>query len=347
MTKFYKIFLLAIIAMGVNFAANAQLRYKADYRMLIDNLEGSQPYVATRTVAGMSLTPLVGVQFGNHSFMAGAHLLAEFGTKMDLDKAEIRAYYEFKNKNFKALAGIFSTYETEPYSLANFCTATRFLNDAIHGAYGKYKTDKGFIEGWIDWYKSDRANEVDRFLVMFQGERWWKGVRLKGFLSYNHLADKPAFETFTVFDHFQYELNLGYDFARHQKTFSALRLTAGAIGDADQARNDAKKGLEFSLGFQTEQLIQWKGFALHNTFYVGQPQSHYYQQYKFVYPGLPFYQDEWMDMLIAKYTYNYKWLQVSACLAFFFTPETVANQQILQVTFKLDDVVKFKKRDKR
>ena len=348
MKKLTTVSLLLVFVMFMSATiSSAQLRYKVDYRMLFDNLEGSMPYTPTRTISGVLFNPTVGYSFGNHSLMVGTSVLERFGTDKIVDNIDFRAYYEYKDTKFKALAGIFSRSETKGYPLSYYTSAYGFLNDKLQGFYGKYEEKNGYIETFVDWNKSDVANGVDRFTLMFSGERRWNGFRLKGIVSYKHFADKPVFEDFTVFDRFQYDLNVGYDFARHQDVFSTILLTAGLSGDGDRARNDLDKGLEVGIGFQTEQVIKWKNLTLHNTFYTGQPQMGYYKEYPFVYSGSPFYRAEWHDMLIAKYAYNYKWLTVSASFVGFFMPDTISTQQLVSVSFSLDDVVNFGKNKKK
>lgn len=322
---------------------NAQLVYKVDYRMIMDNLEDSMPYAKDRTVSGILLTPHLGFSMNNHSLIVGVSVHEMFGTEKLIDFYSLRAYYEYDDSKFKAIAGIYSIYDREPLPLSYYTSSVTFLNDKAQGIYGQYKEDSGYIEAWVDWNKSDIKNGVDRFMVAVSGLRWWDAFRLRGIFTYKHLADKPVFETFNVFDRVQYDLNFGYDFARHQKVLDEILFTVGVAGDADRARNNADKGLEHGIGFQTEQLLRWNGFILHNTFYYGTPQMRYFEEYPFIYTGSAFYQAKWHDTLVAKYVYNYKWLTVSACFVFFVLPETVATQQLLTVSFSLDNIVNFKK----
>lgn len=344
MRKFYLLIsLIALIFVMSTMNSSAQLRYKVDYRMLFDNLEDSMPYALDRTVAGLFLNPYIGFSSGSHSLMVGAGILDLFGTQKVFDNVDFRAYYQYKDSKFKAIAGIYSVYEREALPLSYFTSSYLFLNNKAQGFYGKYKNENGYIETWVDWFKSDVANRVDRFLLGASGERWWNAVRLKGSFTYTHFADRPVFNEFNLFDHFQYDLNGGYDFAVHQDVFSKILITAGLCGDMDRPRNNADLGFEPNVGFQTEQFIEWKGFLLHNSFYVGQAQMKYRPEYSFVYPGSPFYRDKWHDVLLARYAYEYKWLCVSACFVTFFTPKTISTQQMVTITFNLDEIVKFKK----
>ncbi len=347
MNKLYTTLLLSLLLSIITITESAaQLRYKVDYRMLFDNLEASEPYAKDRTIAGILLVPHIGYSVGKHSLVVGVGMQEMFGTKKIIDNVDFRAYYEFKDDKFKAIAGIYSVYDREPLPLSYNTTAQLFINNKAQGVYGRYKDTNGYIEAWMDWFKSDVPNKVDRFTLAGSGERWWDKFRLKGIVSYTHFADKPVFETFNVFDRFQYDLNVGYDFAGYQNVFSKILFTVGLAGDMDRVRDEVNLGLEPHIGFQAEQMLQWKGFLLHNTFYVGQAQMKYSEQYPFIYTGSPFYKDKWNDMLIAKYTYKYKWLGLSACFAAFFTPETVSTQQLLTVTFNLDEVANLSKKNK-
>ena len=347
MKKTYRSLALIIITLLAlsSTSSFAQLRYKVDYRMLFDNLEASKPYAMDRTNAGILLTPHLGFNMGNHSLIVGAGIQELFGTKKTVDNIDLRAYYEYKDSKFKAIAGIYSVYEREPLPLSYNTTSQLFMNDKAQGFYGKYKNETGYMEAWVDWFKSDVANRVDRFTLAGSGEKWWNDFRLKGIIRYTHFADRPVFEEFNLFDHFQYDLNVGYDFASHQEVFSSILFTVGLSGDMDRPRNDANLGFEPHVGFQTEQLIKWRGFSLHNTFYIGQAQMKYASEYPFIYTGSPFYNDKWNDMLIAKYAYQFKWFGLSACFATFFTPETISTQQLVTITFNIDDVVNFKKKN--
>lgn len=341
-----KFLLFSIIFITVNSFASAQeFRYKVDFGFLFDNLEGSLPYTPTRTIAGINLTPTVGFKYKNHSIMAGASMFEQFGTKKVIDKVDLQAYYQYNDGKFMAAAGAFPRLMLKKYPLAYFTTATRFIDNTITGAVGQYTTEKGYLEFFVDWYKSDIPEGVDRFLVAASGERWFGGSYINGSVMYNHVADKPYFQDFTVFDRFQFTLNAGYDFARHQSVFDELKLSVGVLGDIERRRNVQNKGLEPAIGFQTEQTIRWKGFSLYNNLYVGRPQMMYANEYgSNIYFGSPFYQSKFQDYMIASYSYKYKWVTLKAMLIFFFTDKATANQQILSVDFNLDELIGLKRK---
>lgn len=342
-----KTILLAFCLLGAWCAQAQELRVKVDYGFLFNNLEGSLPYSPTSTFVGMNLVPAVGVQYKNHSLVAGVSLLEQFGTKKVIDNIEPQIYYQYKDNRFNAAVGAFPRLMLKKYPLAYFTTAKRFVDNTITGVVGQYQTKKGYLEFWMDWYKSDVAQGVDRFLITASGERWWGGSFINGSVMYNHVADQPYFQDFTVFDRLQFTLNAGYDFARHQSVFDELKLSAGVLGDVERRRDDNKKGLEPALGFQTEQTISWKGLSLYNNLYVGKAQMPYYEQYGgAIYFGSPFYQSAFQDYMILSYNYKYKWLTLKAMMIFYFTDKTTANQQVLGVDFNLDELIGLKKKKK-
>lgn len=323
-----------------------QFRYAVAFRTMLDNLEDCWDYLPTRTIVGTTLTPMVGVQYGNHALMGGVFLYTRYGSGQFLDRIDPRIYYQYKDERFMVAAGLFSRDLLKPSRLFHYTTSFRTFNNTLHGFLGQYTTETGYLEGLIDWYLADVGRRRDGIIFRVSGAKRFGGFFFDGQFMYHHRGDWDLFETCKVYDRLQYDFRVGYDFAVLQSVFKSIYLTAGLVGDADQKREGDDYGLKVGLGFETTVNLDWKGLYLRNTFYYGQPQMQYYGDYgSELYFGDPFYISPLYDQLTVGYIYKYRWLSVGAHVLLFFTESsTVANQQLLSVSFDMDELVRAKNR---
>lgn len=324
-----------------------QFRYAVTFKTMLDNLEDSEEFfgLPTRTIVGSTLTPMVGVQYGNHSLMGGVFLYKRYGSKNFVDEIEPRIYYQYKDSRFTAVAGLFSKELMKPTRLFHYTSSYKFIKNTVHGFLGQYTTETGYLEAMIDWYKADYVKRLDGFVFRFAGEKYFGNWFINGEYMYHHRADDEFFQTFKLFDRMQYDFLVGYDFTSLQKIFKSIYLTVGFVGDADQRTRDGV-GLEVGMGFEARFNLDWKGLYINNLVYVGTPQMRYFKEFGTeIYYGNPFYQSAFLDQLSFGYSYNYKWISVGAHALFFFSQSPkVTNQQLLSVTFALDEVVASKRK---
>ncbi len=319
-----------------------QFRYAVSFRTILDNLEDSWDYMPTRTIVGSTLTPMVGVQYGNHALMGGVFLSTKYGSDKFLDKIDPRIYYQYKDERFMVVAGLFSRDLMKPSRLFHYTTSFKAFNNTLHGFLGQYTTETGYVEALIDWYLADVGRRRDGFVFRISGAKRFGGWFLDGQFSYHHRGDWDLFVDCKVYDRLQYDFRVGYDFAVLQSVFRSLYLTAGFVGDADQKRvgNDYK--LKPGYGFEAAFNMNWKGLYLRNTVYYGKPQMPYYTEYgSELYFGDPFYHSSFYDQLAVGYVYKYRWVSVGAHVLLFFTDSPkIANQQLLSVAFDMDELVR-------
>ena len=146
-----------------------QFRYAVAFRTMLDNLEDSWDYLPTRTIVGTTLTPMVGVQYGNHALMGGVFLYTRYGSGQFLDKIDPRIYYQYKDDRFMVAAGLFSRDLLKPSRLFHYTTAFRTFSNTLHGFLGQYTTETGYVEALIDWYLADVSRRRDGFVFRVSG----------------------------------------------------------------------------------------------------------------------------------------------------------------------------------
>nr|QGT50193.1 hypothetical protein Helico6505_0250 [uncultured Helicobacter sp.] len=87
---------------------NPYFVYGFDFNFFIDNLEGSYPLWATRTLFRASIFPEIGMEFYNQSIRVGGYYMMDMGERVpSLENSGLSLYYSTATKNFNGFFGIF------------------------------------------------------------------------------------------------------------------------------------------------------------------------------------------------------------------------------------------------
>ena len=104
--------IISVVALLLSFSALAQserLYIDTNFDFDFDNTEYSGSNLGpSETLFGISLAPALRFEWGEkHNLAVGVNMQKMFGSVRFLDKIELIAYYQFRNENYSALAGLF------------------------------------------------------------------------------------------------------------------------------------------------------------------------------------------------------------------------------------------------
>lgn len=322
--------------------------YKVGFDFFFDNLEGSEPYAPTRTFAAVKLLPEIGVRVGeHHQLMVGASLIQDLGDSKFLSEADYTIYYKYSSKNFNGIAGSFSRNESiAHYPLSFFREDYKFFDDNIEGLMLQYMNNKksGFVELYADWYGQNQKLRIDEFLITGSTEYnfYDKLLIVGGSAMVNHYKNEYELVDAGLYERVFYNVYVASDLSKFVPFFNVARIGFGSNSSAEHLRYpDKSVPWESNIGWQVDLHLDWKGLALKNQFYFGEPQMIYYQTMgDEMYWGSQFYQAKRYNLTELSYKRSWKFLNVGAAIKFHFTPGMVANQQILTLGFNLHQMIK-------
>ena len=265
--------IISVVALLLSFSALAQsekLYLDADFNFDFDNTEYSGSNLGpSETLFGASLAPALRYVWSEkHSLGAGVNMQKMFGSVHFLDKIDLIAYYQFRNENYSALAGLFRRDKLiGRYSEAFFSNAWLVNNRVVQGLALQYTDKIGFAELVADWNGMYSAECREQFRILFSGEgRFAKVMYAGATASMHHYANRADFQYNVVDDivvnpyigvdfkaFFDFDIRLGY-----LQSLQRDRLTGGGLA------NSIWYGTLFSnepLGcLYLEQLLYWRRF---------------------------------------------------------------------------------------
>lgn len=353
MNKFMikKIFLIALVLFSSITGVKAQeFAYKVDFGVLFDNLEGSDPYDATRTLFTAKLVPEIGVQIGGkHRIMAGAVMLQNLGDDNFLTDADYIVYYNFSDENFDVFAGSFSRANSiGTYPTSFFREDYLFTDNNIEGVMAQYVPNKknGFVELYVDWYGQNQEIRTDEFLFVGSTEFSFHNnlIFFGANALVNHFKNSFFLEDAELYERALYNVYLGTDLSYLMPKLDRFKISLGTNSSMEHKRFEAPEDEEpwtNNLGWQFNVDVNWKGLGLKNEFYFGDSQLMYYEQYgNDMYWGNQFYQAKRYNLTELYYEKTWKCVSLKAGMKFHMTPGQVANQQVVTLKVNINQIVK-------
>ncbi len=267
------------------FLWNVELDTRFDNREYDDSdLARSQTLFTSR------FSPVIGYGWSPaHAFYGGADIFLDFGSaKVFNILPEVVLYYQYEGKKFRAYAGAFPRKKMKMYDNPLFyCDSTLFYNRLLEGFLIQYGDSCGHIEIGLDWDGMYSAEQRESFRIFSSGMgtvRFFSG----GYeFSLYHLAGKHGVKG--VIDNLLASPFVRFDFSRYCP-LDELSVQANFYQSVQRDRLHDDR-YRCPRGVTLDLLVQYWGFGVRNTLYLGQNQMPYYQTYSHrLYAGDPFFQ---------------------------------------------------------
>ncbi len=331
--------------------------YSATFESIFNNLESCSPWDNTRTLFGAKIAPQIGFEFNKFNrVMVGADLLQDFGYKKIPTSVDYTLYYQYKNKNLLAAMGAIPFFEKSiaSYPLTFFSDETHFYNPNIEGVLFSYQSQSSKFKGefFVDWNAIDRAVEIDRFSIggYAQYNMFDDLLGFNGAFMLMHDLNNPVFSDCYLFEQFRYSANITTNLASKLSWFSNFKLSFGTLSSSENKRilDVESKPWITNVGWNAELLLTHKGFGIKNSYYFGDGQFHYWNEFggASYYDGLCFYQSRSYNRTDLFYGYKTKYLTIRGDMVFHITSKGVANQQMITLKVDIEQLVKRKRNDR-
>ena len=221
---------ILVASLLLSFSALAQserLYLDADFDFDFDNTEYTGSGLgASETLFGIALAPALRYEWNEkHSLSAGVNMQKMFGSVRFLDNINLIAYYQFRNENYGAVAGLFRRERLMGrYSEAFFSNAWLAGNRVVQGLALQYSDKIGYAELVADWNGMYSAECREQFRILFSGEgRFAKIMYAGASAEMHHYANRSTFQYNVVDDmvinpylgvafeaFFDFDIRLGY-----------------------------------------------------------------------------------------------------------------------------------------
>ena len=268
--EMFRKIIISVMALSLSFSALAQsekLYLDADFNFDFDNTEYSGSNIApSETLFGISLAPALRYEWNEkHSLAAGVNMQKMFGSVRFLDDIDFIAYYQFRNENYGALAGLFRREKLiGRYSEAFFSNAWLASNRVVQGLALQYTDKNGFVELVADWNGMYSMECREQFRILFSGEGHFAKVMYAGIAAeLHHYANRADFR-YNVVDDAVIIPYLGVDF----KAFFDFDIRLGYLQSLQQ---DRVTGGGWKTPFGAElffRMSRW-GLCISNNLFIG------------------------------------------------------------------------------
>lgn len=262
--------IISAMALFLSFSALAQsekLFLDVDFNFDFDNAEYSGSNLApSETLFGLALAPALRFQWNEkHNLVAGINMQKMFGSTRFLDDIDLIAYYQFRNENYGALAGIFRREKLMGrYSEAFFSNVWLANNRLVQGLALQYTDKNGFVELVADWNGMYSMERREEFRILFSGEGRFAKVMYAGISAeMHHYANRADFR-YNVVDDIVVNPYVGVDF----KAFFDFDIRLGYLQSLQRDRlvtGDWKAPFGAELFFR---MSRW-GVFISNNLYLG------------------------------------------------------------------------------
>ena len=266
---FRRIIILAV-ALSLSFSALAQsekLYLDTNFDFDFDNTEYSGSGLgASETLFGIALAPALRYEWNEkHSLSAGVNMQKMFGSVRFLDDIKLIAYYQFRNENYGAVAGLFRREKLiGRYSEAFFSNAWLANNRVVQGLALQYTDKIGYAELVADWNGMYSMECREQFRILFSGEgRFAKVMYAGASAEMHHYANRADFQ-YNVVDDIVVNPYLGVDF----NAFFDFDIRLGYLLSLQRDRI-AGGGWQTPMGGELFFRMSRWGVSISNNIYVG------------------------------------------------------------------------------
>ena len=259
--------------------------YDARAYTYFDNLEfGSNcPYTQSQTMAGIRLSPEIGIVWGPFKLSVGAHAQKRFGTKRFIDDFDFTAYFRYREQRGRVhhdfLMGAFPRGGLiDEYHNLYFRDSINYRRPNLNGIYYNIRGRHNYLSLWLDWTGWQSSTERETFFVGLSGMQRagrWFVAELMGY--YFHYANTtPRSGDGCVHDNAQAQLTAGIDICpgliTSRRADDRLLLKAGLMFGYERKRDDVTPA-KTPLGLIAELNAQIWHVGTHTIYYYGQPRQ--------------------------------------------------------------------------
>lgn len=262
--------IISVVALLLTFSALAQserLYLDTDFDFDFDNTEYSGSGLgSSETLFGISLAPVLRYEWSEkHNLAVGVNMQKWFGSVRFLDDIDLVAYYQFRNENYGAVAGLFRRDNLlGRYSEAFFSNAWLADNRLVQGLALQYHDKVGFAELVADWNGMYSLETREQFRILFSGEgRFAKIMYAGASFEMQHYANRADFQ-YNVVDNLVINPYLGVDF----EAFFNFDIRLGYLQTLQRDRLTGG-GWQLPMGGELFFRMSRWGVFISNNLYVG------------------------------------------------------------------------------
>ena len=262
--------IISVVALLLTFSALAQserLYLDTDFDFDFDNTEYSGSGLgSSETLFGISLAPVLRYEWSEkHNLAVGVNMQKFFGSVRFLDDIALIAYYQFRNENYGAVAGLFRRDNLlGRYSEAFFSNAWLANNRVVQGLALQYHDKVGFAELVADWNGMYSLETREQFRILFSGEgRFAKIMYAGASFEMQHYANRADFQ-YNVVDNLVINPYLGVDF----EAFFNFDIRLGYLQTLQRDRLTGG-GWQLPMGGELFFRMSRWGVFISNNLYVG------------------------------------------------------------------------------
>lgn len=273
---------ILFIFLFVQFFSFAQeLEWKTGLNYFFDNTEYEKSSLTQdQTMNGVHFSPELGMSWDSmHAVFGGVDALKISGTKSFTDKVDLTAYYQYQSQHVKFLAGAFHRADLlSNYSDFFFQDSVLNFRPIMQGIYLRVGNKKAFYNLWLDWVSHQTDVEREAFYVGSSAHKSF-GLLFADFQSYMfHYANvNPTNPAYHVCDNALGHLSLGVSYSNNLG-LDTLLFAVGALGGFERDRGMGDDGYT-PIGAVLRANVEYRGFGLKNTLYVGDPRMSMYNKY--------------------------------------------------------------------
>ena len=269
--------------------------WKAGYYGFFDNREYFNRFTSDQTIFGSRIFAEAGfsINESNH-FSVGLNALYEFGTKNHLKTPDIIFYYNATKEPFNFYLGSFPRWKLINQPLFLLTDTLNYYRPNVEGMFLSFRKKWGYHSLWLDWTSRQTNTTRETFLIGGTGH-FDAGVFFyeHNFMMYHFAAPSIPIPEDHLRDNGGLTAVLGVNLSSRLPVDS-LTFSSGIALSYDRLRN--VYDFRFPVGWYSELYLGYKGFGIHGTFYIGDPQtvlygdrfygSKSYQRLDFYYSGI-------------------------------------------------------------
>ena len=279
--KKYIILFLAVFSITDSFAQD--FVWQAGVHSFFNNNEFEGSTVKTsQTMAGVHFVPQIGLSYHErHRIFVGIDAMQEFGSEKTIDFYAPIAYYQFEGEHFNFYMGSFPRKPLlKNYPRMFFQDSVFNYRPVMNGLFWEYRSLKDdYFNVWLDWTGRQTYEHRETFFMAGSG-RYNQGIFYgRHFIYMFHFAGtmNPNIPE-PVQDNGLMLTSIGIDLAK-KANFEKLELNIGWSQGLERNRG-SDDGWIKPGGFLSELNVEYRGIGLFNTFYAGQGQQSFYNNFQ-------------------------------------------------------------------
>ncbi|MDR1556073.1 MAG: hypothetical protein LBS88_03440 [Tannerellaceae bacterium] len=275
------------------------LVWKVGVHSFFDNMEfGGSAIRIPQTMSGVHLAPEIGLVWEDkHRIFAGTDLMYEYGSSKVIAYYAPLIYYEYAGELFRFYAGaIPRSIIPDRYPRMFFRDSIMNYRPVINGIFWEYGFGNNYANVWLDWTGRQTDTRREAFFMGWSGKYNYRRFYAQHSAYMFHFAKtrNPAADE-SIHDMGLLLTSLGVDYSG-EAGFEKLEANLGWSMGLD--RNRGVGVWNKPQGLLSEIKVEYKGTGLFNTYYRGDAQQIYYNDFgSKLYWGDPAYRSKAYDRL--------------------------------------------------